>query len=85
MAVAEPEDMDEIFRRMTEDLDISPETIPVVVVSSLTDFELVEKYNATRRELHERGEIVAATTDTGRDLHSIYHACLLEMKKRGFA
>ena len=85
MAVAEPDDVNEIFRRMTEDLDVSPDTIPLVVVSSLSDIELIEKFNSARRELHAREELIVAHTDTGRDLHSVYHACLLEMKKRGLS
>lgn len=85
MTVSEPEDSDEIFRRLTEDLDVDVELVGLVVVSSLTDFELVEKFNHARRELHARGEIRTPTTATGRDIHSEYHACLLEMKKRGLA
>ncbi len=85
MAVSEPEDADEIFRRLTQDLDVDPEMLGLVVVSSLTDLELITKFNATRRELHARGEIRTPTTEVGRDLHSEYHAALLEMKKRGLS
>jgi len=83
MATIDPDDVDAIFARMTEDLDLDVASISEVTVSSLTDLELIERFNATKEELHERGEIPHATTQTGRDLQSAYHAYLLELKKRG--
>jgi hypothetical protein len=74
---------EEIFRRMTEDLDIAVPLINQAGAGSLTDIELVRKFNATKRELYARGELLNPKTDTGKDLGAIYHGCLLEMKKRG--
>jgi len=78
----EGESADEIFRRMTEDLELNVAGITEIPVTTLTDLELLERFSATKRELYERKEVVNATTETGRDLQSAYHAYLLEMKKR---
>lgn len=77
-----PEDDDEIFRKLTESLDLNPNSMAETVVSSLTDFEIVEKFNATKRELHQRREIPHAHTQVGRDLQSQYYALMAEGKKR---
>lgn len=83
------EQVDEMFAQLLgqmESLDLGERAVQnmgIVVVSSLSDIELVEKYNSTKRELYDREELLEARTEIGRDLHSIYHACLLELKKRG--
>lgn len=82
MTMAEPEDMDDIFRRMTEDLDLDVENLPEITVSSLTDFELVERFNAVKAELYDRDELLLPKTETGKDLQTQYHGYLLEMRKR---
>lgn len=78
----EPDDMDAIFRRMVEDLDVAPEHLGVISVTSLQDHELLTKFNDTKNELRERSELITPRTDTGRDLSAQYHACLYELKKR---
>lgn len=86
MAEPDPNDPDEIFNQIVsqlDDLNVDPASLPEVSVSVMTDLQLIENFNATKRELYERGEVLNATTDTGRDLQSRYHALLLEMKKRG--
>lgn len=82
MATLEPEDSDEIFRRMTEDLELDPRMISVVSVATLNEHELLTRFNAVKKELYDREELLHAKTDTGRDLQSEYHALLLELKKR---
>lgn len=83
MATIDPDDVDRIFAQMTDDLDLDVASISEVTVSSLTDLEIIQRFNEVRAELHERGEIPHARTQTGRDLQSQYHAYLLEGKKRG--
>lgn len=83
MATIDPDDVDAIFTRMTEELDLDVTSISVVTVSSLTDLEIIQRFNEVKAELWERGEIPHAKTETGRDLQSQYHAYLLEGKKRG--
>lgn len=78
-----PEDDDETFRKLTESLDLNVTAMAETVVSSLSDIEIVEKFNATRRELHQRREIPHANTQVGRDLQSQYYALMAEGKKRG--
>lgn len=92
MVLSEPspdpddEQVNEIFSRMLDDLELTEqnvENIGVVVVSSLSDLELLAKFEQAKQELHSRQEVLLPKTEVGRDLHSIYHACLLEMHKRG--
>jgi len=93
MAIIEPGDnhedndnMKRIFAQMTDDLNLDTsdiEKLGAVTVSSLSDFELSQKFNEAKRELYKRGELMNPKTDTGKDLHAVYHGCLLEMKHRG--
>lgn len=88
MALIEPPDddatMQAIFNQMTQDLDINPELLSTVVVSSLSDLELLEKWSAVKRELHAlpEGQMLNPTTDTAKDVGAVYHGVMLEMKKR---
>lgn len=74
---------DETFRQMTEDLHLDPTQIAATVVSTLSNLELLKKFNEVRDEAMDRGELVYPTTDTGKDLQTQYHAYLLECRKRG--
>jgi hypothetical protein len=82
MSTAEPDDLDAIFKRMVEDLNVAPEHLGVVNVSILDDHELLKRFEDTKDELRGRGEMLNPNTDTGRDLSALYHACLYECKKR---
>lgn len=73
---------DDIFRRLTEDLDIDPARAGVVSVSTLADGELLIRYNTVKREMYDRGEVLRPHTETGRDLSAEYHALLYEIKRR---
>lgn len=87
MALIEPPDengTDEIFRRMTEDLDINPENLSTVVVSSLSDLELLQKWADIKTEMHElpEGQMLHPTTDKAKDVGAVYHGVNLEMRRR---
>jgi len=74
-------DFDEMFRQLTDILDVEVPNIPIVL-TTLTDLRLLQRFNDTRRQLHERHEMINPTTDDGKDLHAEYHGYLLELKKR---
>lgn len=76
-------EIDEMFERMTEDLDIPAPQVAMVTVSTLSDYRLSKEYNRVRRELHERGEMLNPTTETGKDLQTEFQAYVIEMRKRG--
>lgn len=79
------EQVDMIFRQMMEGVGLDENDvvkISEVTVSSLTDFELSQRFNDAKQELYQRGELLNPTTDTGKDIHAMYHGYLLEMKKR---
>ncbi len=84
----DPDDdkVNDIFQQMTEGLGMDEQAIvnmSDVTVSSLTDIEIVNRFNATKRELYDRQELLHPKTETGRDLQSLYHALLLEGRRRG--
>lgn len=83
MSVAEPDDVNEIFRRMTENLNLDPVELTATTVSSLTDLELLDAYAELREELLERGEMLYPRTDSGRDMQTQLQAYNIEMRKRG--
>lgn len=76
-------DTDAIFAEMVADLDM-PESDEVFVdYRKLTRVELSSLFNRTRTTLSERGELLLAHSDAGRDLGAVYHGCLFEMRRRG--
>jgi hypothetical protein len=81
MSTVEPPDADDEFRRLMEGLDL---TIPTDVeqVSVLSEVELSRRWNKVRQDLLARGEMMEPKTDTGRELHSLRHAYMLEMQRR---
>lgn len=83
MTVQEPDNSDEIFNRLTQDLDLDPVNVAMTTVSSLTDFELVQNFNEVKRKLYERDELLHPLTETGKDLQSQYYGLLIEGRKRG--
>ena len=69
---------EELFGSLNEQ-----ELTGIVPVSTLTDVQLVEKYNGVKEELLQRGEALAQKSQTGRDLQSERTAYLIEMRRRG--
>lgn len=51
-------------------------------VKTMTNAQLVSRYNAVKEALKERREIVEPRTDEGRDLHSEHTALLNELHER---
>ena len=78
-------DPDDEFTRLVGMLDISDigPLIPDVNVTLLDDAELSKRFNETREELMTRGEMINCSTQTGRDLHSMRAAYIIELRKRG--
>ncbi len=54
----------------------------VEVVSTLDAASLLRRFAQVELTLRERGEMMEATTDTGRELHSARAAMLIELRKR---
>lgn len=78
-------DPDDEFSKLVGMLDLSDigPMIPDVNVTLLDDAELSKRFNETREELMQRGEMINCTTQAGRDLHSIRAAYIIELRKRG--
>ena len=76
MSTADP--FDEIAR-MVEGLEISGH---LREVKTMTNAQLVSRYNTVKEELKGRQEIVEPRTDRGRDLHSEHTALLNELHER---
>ncbi len=54
----------------------------VVVVTELTDIDLLERYQRITKDLARRGERLRPKTEESRSLHSERAACFLELKRR---
>lgn len=52
---------------------------------SLSNRELVIKYDDVTKELEATGEMIFPKSDNAQNLSAVYHGLLLEMKRRGFA
>lgn len=65
------------------DLDWEIEESGAVEITTLPDFALVGLFAQQKAILLELGEVLKPKTDRGREVHSVYYACLLEMKRRG--
>lgn len=55
----------------------------VIVVSELETLELLTLYEEQGQILLDLGEILAPKTQEGRDAHSLYGACKIELVQRG--
>lgn len=75
----EPEDD---LRAMIEGMAFD-ETPEVESITTLTNHELVVRFNEVQRDIKRSGEILVAKTTRGRELHSLNSALILEMHKRG--
>lgn len=76
--------VDAIFEEMTEGLDITTNASGAFVdYEEMTTIELSALFHRTKQHLLSRGELLAAKTDTGRDLGAVYHGCVLALRKRG--
>ena len=64
-------------------LDWEVEEPDVVDVTNLTMIALGELFSRTKQELLDIGEVLKPITQQGRDLHSVYGACIIEFNKRG--
>lgn len=76
-------EVDAAFAEMTEGLTIGATDKALVEYDTMSNVNLSLLYNETRQRLLDRGELLSARTDLGRDLGAIYHGCLLAMQKRG--
>lgn len=84
MGIMEPEDADDIFARLVNDLPyIDPVMFTEHAVSTLRDGELLQQFVEVKEELDELGEKRHPVTQKGRDLHSRYGALKIEIHKRG--
>lgn len=54
----------------------------VEVVSVLDAASLLQRFARVELDLRERGEMMEARTDTGRELHSARAAMLIELRRR---
>jgi DNA-binding FadR family transcriptional regulator len=64
---------------MVDGLDVASH---LRLATTMTNGELVSRYNSVKEELKARGEIVEPRTDEGRDLHSEHTALLNELHER---
>ena len=69
------------FDLIIQDLDIR---IPQDVqdFSLMNKFELINEFNKIKKELYKLNEMVEATSEQGRELHSKYYAVLSQLKKQ---
>jgi phage regulator Rha-like protein len=67
------------LERMVEELDVAGH---LREYTTMTNAQLVRRYNEVKEALKNRGEIVEPRTDTGRDLHSQHTALLNELHER---
>lgn len=72
-----------IFDEMVEGLQLGTNEDAFVDYRKLTRLELSTRFNATREQLYELGEVRYPRTDLGRDLSAVYHGLLIEMRRRG--
>lgn len=70
------------FDDLVANLNIS-EPDDVLDVTSLSNRDLIQRYNAVRRELTDMNEPIHALTAHGRELHSERGALRIELAKRG--
>lgn len=52
-------------------------------VQNLSKLELATRYSAVQQELLQLGQLLEATTDQGKTLHSEHGALLIELHRRG--
>lgn len=79
------EDDDDDLNAWTEELRDWAEDIvvqDVEVVSTLDAASLLRRFAKVELDLRERGEMMEARTDTGRELHSARAAMLIELRRR---
>jgi hypothetical protein len=55
----------------------------IIVVADLGPAELLDLYGEQKQILLDLGEVLAPTTQAGRDAHSLYGACKIELVQRG--
>lgn len=73
----------EELQAQLEALDLEPtDASDIVNVSTLADEDLIVRLQETVDELFRRKEALAPKTQTGRDLHSVRTALLVEMARR---
>jgi hypothetical protein len=69
---------------MIDRLDLAePETGAYLDVRDLDNMELATRYSAVQQELLRLGQLLEATTDQGKTLHSEHGALLVELHRRG--
>lgn len=71
------------FEDRDGDGDPQSDTIDVIDFTALSNYELSDRFNSVRDKLLEINEMMAPTTDVGRELHSMRAAAIIEMRKRG--
>jgi hypothetical protein len=76
MSTIDPEDA---FRELIDSL---PEPDPEVTLCTLTDLELIDRFQDVTDELFRRHESMDATTEVGRDLLAQRAAYKYEMERR---
>jgi hypothetical protein len=69
----------EELERMVEGLDVAGH---LREFTTMTNAQLVRRYNDVKEDLKNRGELVEPRTDKGRDLHSQHTALLNELHER---
>ena len=59
------------------------EAPPTINVKELDDLSLLDLFRAQKETLLELKEVLSPTSQAGRDAHSLYGACKIELTRRG--
>lgn len=82
MSVMEPDDGDDIFAQLSEQLSDIEIPNDVSNVQKLSDLELAADIGRVRNQLISIGEMQQPKTEMGRNLHSRRSALLIEKNRR---
>lgn len=63
--------------------ELEVDTPDIVNVRELSNIELLTLYKSQKDILLALGEVIHPKTQEGRDAHSLYGACKIEIKRRG--
>jgi len=73
------EDEKDILAGLEFDIDVSKD----VNVTVLDSMDLLNLFQAQKNILLDLGEVLSPRTQAGRDAHSLYGACRIELTQRG--
>lgn len=55
----------------------------IIIVANIDPGELLDLFEEQKQILLDLGEVLTPTTQEGRDAHSLYGACKIELVQRG--